>query len=175
MVRGLHAGPLFADDGKQPEVRLGMSTAMTGPASVLGREMRLGVLAGLERANRAGGVHGFNLRLITLDDGYEPVRTAPNMRQLLESDNVLAIIGNVGTPTAIAAVPIANEEKTLFFAGFTGAGVLRKNPPDHYVINYRASYAEETGSMISADRLRRPQARRNRVFHPARRLRRRRL
>jgi branched-chain amino acid transport system substrate-binding protein len=141
------ASPLLADDGKQPEILLGMSTAMSGPASVLGREMRLGVVAGLERANRAGGVHGYHLRLITLDDGYEPARTAPNMRQLLESDNVLAIIGNVGTPTAIAAVPIANEEKTL---GFTGAGVLRKNPPDHYVINYRASYAEETGSMISA-------------------------
>ena len=145
------AGALFADDaGKQPEVVLGMSTALTGPASDLGREMRQGVVAGIERANRAGGVHGFHLRLITLDDGYEPARTAPNMRELLEKDNVLAIIGNVGTPTAIAAVPIANEEKTLFFAGFTGAGVLRKNPPDHYVINYRASYGEETGSMIGA-------------------------
>jgi branched-chain amino acid transport system substrate-binding protein len=144
------AGPALADDAKQPEILLGMSTALTGPASDLGREMRLGVVAGLERANRAGGVNGFHLRLITLDDGYEPTRTAPNMRELLETDKVLAVIGNVGTPTAIAAVPIANEEKTLFFAGFTGAGVLRKNPPDHYVINYRASYAEETGSMISA-------------------------
>jgi branched-chain amino acid transport system substrate-binding protein len=63
---------------------------------------------------------------------------------------VLAVIGNVGTPTAIAAVPIADEQKTLFFAPFTGAGFLRRNPPDRYVINFRASYEEETAAMIDA-------------------------
>ncbi len=59
---------------------------------------------------------GRQLRLIELDDGYEPTRTAPNMRRLIEKEQVLAVIGNVGTPTAIAAIPIANEQKTLFFA-----------------------------------------------------------
>ncbi|MCP4042193.1 MAG: ABC transporter substrate-binding protein, partial [Gammaproteobacteria bacterium] len=38
----------------------------------------------------------------------------------------------------------------LLFAPFTGAGVLRKSPPDRYIINYRASYAEETAAMIDA-------------------------
>lgn len=132
------------------EILLGMSTVLSGPAADLGKDMRLGVLAGLERANRAGGVNGRRLKLIALDDGYEPGRTAPNMRELIEKDNVLAVIGNVGTPTAIAAIPIAKEERMLFFAPFTGAGVSRKNPPDRYVINYRASYAEETGAMIDA-------------------------
>ncbi|MBI3418235.1 MAG: ABC transporter substrate-binding protein [Verrucomicrobia bacterium] len=127
-----------------------MSTVLSGPAANLGLDMRQGVLAGLERANRAGGIHGRRLRLIALDDGYEPARTAPNMRQLIEKENVLAVIGNVGTPTAVAAIPIANETKTLLYAPFTGAGVLRKNPPDRYVINFRASYAEETGAMVDA-------------------------
>ena len=134
----------------ETELRLGMSTALSGSAANLGTDMRQGVLAGLDRANRAGGIDGRLLRLIALDDGYEPARTAPNMRQLLEKENVLAVIGNVGTPTAIAALPIASEDKTLFYAAFTGAGVLRKTPPDRYVINFRASYAEETGAMIDA-------------------------
>ena len=132
------------------EILLGMSTALSGPAADLGQDMRQGVLASLERANRAGGIQGRHLRLVALDDGYEPARAAPNMRQLIEKENVLAIIGNVGTPTAIAAIPIANEDKTLLYAAFTGAGVLRKTPPDRYVINFRASYAEETGAMIDA-------------------------
>jgi len=127
-----------------------MSTALSGPTANLGLEMRQGVLAGFERANRAGGIHGRRLRLIALDDGYEPHRTAPNMRSLVEKENVLAVIGNVGTPTAIAALPIALERKTLFVAPVTGAGVLRNTPPDRYVINYRASYAEEIGAMIDA-------------------------
>ena len=143
-------GAWAAEAGTAAEILLGMSTVLSGPAADLGKDMRQGVLAGLERANRAGGVHGRHLRLLALDDGYEPARTAPNMRQLIESRNVLAIIGNVGTPTAIAAIPIANEDKTLLYAPFTGAGVLRKSPPDRYVINFRASYAEETGAMIDA-------------------------
>lgn len=141
---------LAAETNAQPEIVLGMSTVLSGPAANLGTDMHQGVLAGLERANRAGGVHGRRLRLIALDDGYEPARTAPNMRQLIEKENVLAVIGNVGTPTGVAAIPIANEQKTLFFAPFTGAGVMRKNPPDRYVINYRASYAEETAAIIDA-------------------------
>jgi branched-chain amino acid transport system substrate-binding protein len=138
-----------ADDAGVPaEIVLGMSTALSGPAAALGRDMRVGVLAGLERANRTGGVNGRKLRLVALDDGYEPSRTAPNMRQLIDQEHVLAVIGNVGTPTAIVAIPIAMEMKTLFFAAYTGAGILRNKPPDRYVVNFRASYAEEAGTMI---------------------------
>jgi ABC-type branched-subunit amino acid transport system substrate-binding protein len=56
----------------------------------------------------------------------------------------------VGTPTAVAAIPIANETKTPFYGAYTGAGALRKQPPDRYVVNYRASYAEETAAMVEA-------------------------
>lgn len=132
------------------EILLGMSTALSGPAAELGKKMSQGVLAGLEHANRTGGVQGRRLRLIALDDGYEPTRTAPNMRRLIEQEKVLAVVGNVGTPTGVAAVPIATEQKTLFFAPFTGAGVFRKDPPNRYVINYRASYAEEIEAVVAA-------------------------
>jgi branched-chain amino acid transport system substrate-binding protein len=133
-----------------PEIPLGMSTALTGPAANLGQDMQRGVLTGLERVNRAGGVNGRKIRLTSLDDGYEPARTAPNMRQLVGKDNVLAVIGNVGTPTAVASRPIIDEQKTPFLAPFTGADLLRTHPPDRYIINFRASYAEETAAMIEA-------------------------
>ncbi|MBW1896213.1 MAG: ABC transporter substrate-binding protein [Deltaproteobacteria bacterium] len=127
-----------------------MSTALTGPAAALGLNMRAGVLAAIDEVNQTGGIRGRKLRLISYDDGYEPARTAPNMRQLVDEEHVLTIIGNVGTPTAVAAIPIANASKTPFFGAFTGAGILRKTPPDRYVINYRASYAEETMAMVDA-------------------------
>lgn len=135
--------------GDNPIV-LGMSTALTGPAAMLGVNMRAGVYAAIQQVNQSGGIQHRTLQLIALDDGYEPARTAPNMRRLIEKDHVLAVIGNVGTPTAVAAIPIANSSKTPFFGAFTGAGILRKTPPDRYVINYRASYAEETTAMVDA-------------------------
>ena len=131
-------------------IKLGMSTALSGPAAELGKNMQEGVLTGFDRVNRRGGIEGRKLKLLTLDDGYEPTRTAPNMRRLIQEEKVLAVLGNVGTPTAISAIPIANQEKTLIFAPFTGAGVLRKDPPDRYVINFRASYEEEIAAMIDA-------------------------
>ena len=36
----------------------------------------------------------------------------------------------------------------LFFGAFTGAGILRNDPPDRYVFNYRASYVEETDAVV---------------------------
>lgn len=143
------AYPAWAEDSSR-ELVFGMSTALTGPAADLGDNMKAGVLAGFHRANEEGGVHGKQLRLIALDDGYEPSRTTPNIRKLIDQEHVLGIIGNVGTPTAMAALPIINQQHRLFFAPFTGAGILRKNPPDRFVINYRASYAEETAAMIDA-------------------------
>ncbi|MBW2108384.1 MAG: ABC transporter substrate-binding protein [Deltaproteobacteria bacterium] len=129
---------------------LGMSTALSGPAAKLGLNMAEGVKAAIEEFNRSGGIHGRNLRLIVLDDGYEPVRTVPNMRRLVEKERVLAVVGNVGTPTAVVAIPIANASRTPFVGAFTGAGILRRKPPDRYVINYRASYNEEVTAMVNA-------------------------
>lgn len=143
----------LAEDSPPPTnepLRFGMSTALTGPAADLGLNMRAGVLAAFAEANARGGVHGRKLELTVLDDGYEPDRAAPNMRALVEDPGILGIIGNVGTPTAIAAIPIANESRTLFFGAFSGAGVLRRLPPDRYVVNFRASYAEETAAMVDA-------------------------
>ncbi|QSX32323.1 ABC transporter substrate-binding protein [Shewanella avicenniae] len=129
-------------------VKVGMSAALTGPASALGNGVRNGMESYFKRVNAAGGVNGNMIALTALDDGYEPDKAAPNMNQLIDQDGVIAVLGNVGTPTAIVTVPIANAKKTLLFGAYTGAGVLRKSPPDHYIINYRASYAEETGAMV---------------------------
>src|SRR3984893_12905793 len=55
-----------ADADPPAEIVLGMSTALTGNAGNLGKDMQRGILAGLERANRNGGVNGRKLRLISL-------------------------------------------------------------------------------------------------------------
>lgn len=128
--------------------RIGMSAAFTGQAQALGNGMKDGVSAYFEVVNAKGGVHGKPLELVAKDDAYEPAKTAPNMRALADDEHVFAVIGNVGTPTAAVAVPIAIEKKTPLFGAFTGAGLLRKSPPDRYVVNYRASYAEETAEMV---------------------------
>src|SRR5713101_3613273 len=130
------------------EIRFGMAAPFSGSARELGRQMKLGIDNAFNRINAAGGVEGRMLKLIAADDGYEPPRTADAMKQLCEKDQVFGIIGYVGTPTALVAVSYALERRMLFFGAFTGANVLRHDPPDRYVFNYRASYAEETDAVV---------------------------
>jgi branched-chain amino acid transport system substrate-binding protein len=130
------------------EIRFGISAAFTGAAKELGRQMKLGIDTAFNRVNEAGGVEGRMLKLIAADDGNEPKRTAETMKQLYEKDEVFGIIGNVGTPTAAVAVPYALERRMLFYGAFTGANVVRHDPPDRYVFNYRPSYAEETDAAV---------------------------
>ena len=130
------------------EIRFGLSAPFSGPAKELGRQMKLGIETAFNRANEAGGINRRQLRLVTADDGYEPARTTETMKQLYEKDQVFGIVGNVGTPTAAVALPYALEHRMLFYGAFTGAGLLRRDPPDRYVFNYRASYAEETDAVV---------------------------
>jgi branched-chain amino acid transport system substrate-binding protein len=131
------------------EIRFGISAPFTGPAKELGQHMKLGIEAAFDVANANGGLYGRQLRLVAADDGYEPTRTATTMKQLYDRDQVFGLIGNVGTPTAIVALPYVLDRKMLFFGAFTGAGLLRNDPPDRYVFNYRASYAEETAAVVN--------------------------
>ncbi len=132
-------------------VLFGQSAAFSGPASELGLNMRLGIQAAFQEANEKGGVHGRRLDLTTLDDAYEPEAAIANTKQLIEQENVFALIGAVGTPTSRSAVPVAVEANTPYLAPFTGAAFLRGEDLHDVVINLRASYNQETEEMV--DRL----------------------
>ena len=133
------------------EIVFGQSAAYSGPAGELGKGMRLGLLAAFGEANRAGGVNGRQIKLIQLDDGYEPDRSVENTRLLIEKEEVFALIGAVGTPTSRSATPIAEEAGVPYVAPFTGAGFLRDHETLSTVINFRASYQQEVNEII--DRL----------------------
>ena len=126
----------------------GQSAAFSGPAWELGTNMQLGILAAFREANEAGGVHGRQLELLSLDDSYEPEATIANTLKLIEQDEVFALIGAVGTPTSRSAVPIASEADVPYVAPFTGAAFLRDSTLRN-VVNLRASYNQETEEMVA--------------------------
>jgi serine/threonine protein kinase/ABC-type branched-subunit amino acid transport system substrate-binding protein len=130
-------------------ITLGMSAAFSGSSRELGNRMKLGLETAFAVVNDAGGVAGRALKLLALDDGYEGARALANVQELINDRSVFAIIGNVGTPTTKEALPFVISKKVLFFGAFTGSGILRRDPPDRYVFNYRASYEDETAKMIN--------------------------
>jgi len=134
-----------ASDG---EIRFGITGAFTGPVRERGRQMKLGIDTAFNRVNDSGGIGGKMLRVIAGDDGNEPARTLPTIRQLHEKEQIVGLIGSIGTATAAAAVPYALERRLLFFGAYTGGMVVRRDPPDRYVFNFRPSYAEEADAAV---------------------------
>jgi branched-chain amino acid transport system substrate-binding protein len=137
-----------AENGVTKEaILLGQSVALTGGAAQLGIQMRDGLKTYFDYVNERGGVNGRKLELITLDDGYEPARTVPNTKKLIDEHKVFALIGYVGTPTSVPVVPIFTEAKVPFIGPFTGAESLR-TPFNRYIFHVRASYYDETEKIV---------------------------
>jgi branched-chain amino acid transport system substrate-binding protein len=130
------------------EIRFGIVVPFSGSAKENGKNMKLGIELAFARANDNGGVNGRMLKLIPADDGFEPTRTLDAMKTLWDKEQVFGFIGNLGTPTAAIAVPYALERRALFFGPLTGANIVRRDPPDRYVFNYRPSYMEEADAAV---------------------------
>jgi ABC-type branched-subunit amino acid transport system substrate-binding protein len=77
------------------EIVLGQSAPFSGPSAQLGRDYRDGAMAWFNEVNRRGGIHGRRLRLVSLDDRYEPSLTDQNPRQLINGDRALVLFGYV--------------------------------------------------------------------------------
>lgn len=140
----------LADPGvSNDKLVFGQAAPFEGPASGLGLEMRIGIRAAFEEANRAGGVKGRKLELKSIDDGYEPTKSIEATKKLLDEEKVFALIGPVGTPTSAATQPIALQQGAPFIGPFTGAEFLRAAEPfQPNVVNVRASYFQETEAMV---------------------------
>ena len=150
---GALAASLAAPSAKAqaPDLRgrilLGQSAALSGAAAQLGLQFQAGARLYFGRVNARGGINGRAIELRSLDDGYEPERCARNTRTLIE-DGVVALFGFIGTPTALAALPLATAARLPFIAPFTGAQALRE-PLNRYAFHVRASYWDETARIVN--------------------------
>ncbi|MDZ4359835.1 MAG: ABC transporter substrate-binding protein [Variovorax sp.] len=140
----LGAPSLRAQSGNR--IVLGQSAAFTGAAAQLGIQFHAGARLFFDQLNAQGGVNNQRIEIVQLDDGYEPDRCAENTSKLLAAD-VFALFGYIGTPTSLAALPLALKAQTPFFAPFTGAMGLRQ-PFNRLTFHLRASYNDETALIV---------------------------
>jgi len=127
-------------------IKLGMSNALTGPASDLGKELKKGANTYFDSLNKRGGINGRPVEIISLDDAYEPQKTVINTKNLIEQQ-VFALFGYVGTPTSHAIMPMLLKSKIPYLMPFTGADFLRSSADDN-ILNIRASYYQELKAQI---------------------------
>ena len=96
-------------------IRVGMIVDLTGPLAFLGQEISAGAELYFRHVNEQGGVHGREIELIVEDDGYQPPRTVAAFRKLVDVDGIFCLLGNIGTATTMAIMPMLEEEGVPLF------------------------------------------------------------
>ena len=91
------------------EIRIGQTAPYSGPLSSLSTFARIEA-AYLRKINESGGINGRKITLISLDDAFSPPKTVEQTRKLVEGDEVLAIVGSIGTPTNLATAKYLNSK-----------------------------------------------------------------
>ena len=91
------------------EIKIGQTAPYSGPLSSLGVFARIEA-AYLRKINDSGGINGRKVTLISLDDAFSPPKTVEQTRKLVEGEEVLAIVGSIGTPTNLATSKYLNSK-----------------------------------------------------------------
>ena len=111
------------------EIKIGQTMPYSGPASSFGTQGRT-AMAFYKMTNDNGGINGRSITFISLDDGYSPPKTVEQTRRLIEQEQVLAIVGTVGTPTNASIQRYLNDRKVPQL--FLFSGVARFRDPQNY-------------------------------------------
>ena len=143
LLAALVSMPVMAAQGVfRDRIVVGGVLDLEGQSRGLGQGMQRGI----EAAFAGEVVRGRMLEYRTLNDSYTPNLTARQTEKMV-NDDVFALLGNVGTPTASVSLPILADAKIPAVGFFTCAGLLRPGVGD--VVNFRASYVQEAAAVIS--------------------------
>ena len=128
------------------EITLGQSVYLTGALAELGRDFTAGADAYFRRVNAQGGVAGRRIRVVTLDDAYDPKRALANV-ETLEQRGVLALWQFAGTGTVHAVADLADERGIPLVAAIATGPALRAAPhPETFYV--RAGNVEELQAVV---------------------------
>ena len=120
---GLVAGTAMAQTQgvTKNEIVLGSIQDLSGPIAGYGKALRNGLQMRVDAINEAGGIHGRKIKLVVEDSGYDPKKAVLAAQKLVQKDKVFAVVGTVGTPINMAAMPIQFEKNVFNFLPITSA------------------------------------------------------
>lgn len=130
-------------------ITFGQSSCLSGPCGRAGLQVSAGILAAFHERNLQGGVNGRRLELVSRDHEYQAEKAAADALKFVSDNNVFAIVGGIGSPTARRMAPILRRAKMPFVGTVSGADFLRDRKRFPNVVNLRSSYGEETRRLVS--------------------------
>lgn len=139
MIAGAATAQEYGPGVSDTEIKIGQTITYTGPASVISTLGRVQT-AYFDMINAQGGINGRQVRLLSLDDAYNPPRTVEQVRRLVEREEVLAISGSNGAATNLAVRDYLRQNGVphLFLLGGEW------NDPENYPMTTGATHSYRT-------------------------------
>jgi branched-chain amino acid transport system substrate-binding protein len=103
---GLSAALMVGAAASAQPIKVGWLSSLTGPLSSAAIAENQGVQLAVEEINKAGGILGRPIELLTRDTAGDPTKAVNFAQQLAFSDKVHAVIGPVNSGEGLAATPI---------------------------------------------------------------------
>ncbi|WP_233234383.1 ABC transporter substrate-binding protein [Bordetella sp. LUAb4] len=133
------AGGAYAAD----PIKIGVSGPYTGGSSSMGVSMRDGVRLAAEEINKKGGVLGRQLVLVERDDEAKNERGVQIAQELINKEQVTAVVGYINTGVALASQRFFQDAKIPVFNNVATGSIIThqfKAPenPDNYVFRNAA-------------------------------------
>lgn len=131
---------------QKTDLIIGQSAPTSGVMAASMQGALEGQQMAFDEVNKKGGINGRTLKLVILDDGFDPNRTLENARTLVEQQGAIALFGLVGTAQTAIVLPYLVEKKVPLISAYTGSPALRIKP-NRYFFTTQASYIDELVKM----------------------------
>lgn len=133
---------LSAMSHAQDTVKIGLVAALSGQSAKSGEAITRGLTIAINEINASGGVMGKPIELISRDDESNPGKGLTAARELVQREEVVALIGGLDTPVSFAIVPFVNQMKVPFVGPWAaGTGITVNGAEENYV--FRVSAVDE--------------------------------
>lgn len=97
------------DAAPSNEILIGEYGSFSGTEATFGQSTSEGIKLAFQEKNKAGGVKGKQLKLISLDNQGKPEEARAAVQRLITQDKVIAVIGEVASSRTLAAAPVAQQ------------------------------------------------------------------
>ena len=115
-------GTAFATQGvTNDEIVLGSIQDLSGPIAGFGKQVRLGMMLRVDEINEQGGINGRKIRLLVEDSAYDPKKAVLAAQKLVNQDKIFAMLGQIGTATNMASMPVQFSKDVINFFPVTAA------------------------------------------------------
>ncbi len=122
-------------------IQLGAVLSLTGAGGIYGPQQRNGVALAEEELNGTG-INGAKINVKVVDDASDKTQGAQQFQTLIQSDQVLGIIGPTLSNTAVGAHPVADQYKTPVIAPSNTGNQIVGNCPYSCTYIFRDSLGE---------------------------------